>query len=45
MSLEINQNPGEAEASMEHPRGARNGIFADAAHPSHVVLPIIRSDA
>ncbi len=30
-----------AEGAMEHPRIARNRVRADAAHPSHIVLPVI----
>ena len=43
--FDINPNSGEPEGSMEHPRVAHNRVFVDAAHPSHVILPIISSDA
>jgi hypothetical protein len=26
---------------MEHPRLARNRVFVDAVHPSHILLPVI----
>jgi len=39
--FDINPNSGEPEGAMEHPRVARNRIFADSAHPSHIVLPVI----
>jgi uncharacterized protein len=39
--FDVNPNSGEPEGSMRHPRIARNRVFADAAHPSHIVLPVI----
>jgi uncharacterized protein len=39
--FDVNSNSGEPEGAMEHPRTARNQIFTDAAHPSHVILPVI----
>jgi putative CocE/NonD family hydrolase len=39
--FDVNSNSGEPEGAMEHPRTARNQIFTDAAHPSHIVLPVI----
>jgi hypothetical protein len=39
--FDVNPNSGEPEGAMEHPRVARNRVFVDAAHPSHVVLPVI----
>jgi hypothetical protein len=39
--FDVNPNSGGPEGAMEHPRIARNRVFADAAHPSHIVLPII----
>jgi uncharacterized protein len=39
--FDINPNSGEPEGVMEHPWVAHNRVFVDAAHPSHVVLPII----
>ena len=39
--FDVNPNSGEREGAMEHARIARNRIFADAAHPSHIVLPVI----
>jgi putative CocE/NonD family hydrolase len=43
--FDINPNSGEPEGAMEHPRVAHNRVFVDAAHPSHIVLPIIPSGA
>jgi uncharacterized protein len=43
--FDINPNSGEPEGAMEHPRVAYNQIFVDAARPSHVLLPVIPSDA
>jgi hypothetical protein len=42
--FDINPNSGEPEGAMEHPRVARNRVLIDAAHPSHIVLPIIPPD-
>lgn len=39
--FDVNPNSGEPEGSMEHPRVAANRVFADRAHPSHLVLPLI----
>jgi len=39
--FDVNPNSGEPEGQMRHPRIARNRVFADAAHPSHIVLPVI----
>ena len=39
--FDINPNSGECEGAMDRARIARNQIFADAAHPSHIVLPVI----
>ena len=39
--FDVNPNSGEPEGAMEHPRIAHNRIFVDAAHPSHLVLPVI----
>jgi uncharacterized protein len=39
--FDINSNSGEPEGSMERPRRAVTRIFADAARPSHLVLPVI----
>jgi hypothetical protein len=39
--FDVNPNSGEPEGAMEHPRIARNRVFADAMHPSHIVLPVI----
>ena len=41
--FDTNPNSGEPEGSMEHPRVAHIRVFVDAAHPSHVVLPVIPS--
>ena len=39
--FDVNPNSREPEGTMEHPRIARNRVFVDAAHPSHIVLPVI----
>jgi len=39
--FDVNPNSGEPEGSMQHPRTARNRVLVDAAHPSHLVLPVI----
>ena len=39
--FDVNPNSGEPEGSMEHKRRATTQIFVDAAHPSHLVLPVI----
>ena len=39
--FDVNPNSGEPEGAMEHPRIARNRVFVDRAHPSHIVLPVI----
>jgi len=39
--LDVNPNAGEPEGEMERPRIARNRLFAEAAHPSHMILPVI----
>jgi putative CocE/NonD family hydrolase len=39
--FDVNPNSGEPEGAMEHPRVARNRVYVDAAHPSHLVLPVI----
>jgi putative CocE/NonD family hydrolase len=39
--FDINPNSGEPEGSMERKRRASTRIFGDAAHPSHLVLPVI----
>jgi hypothetical protein len=39
--FDVNPNSGEPEGAMEHPRIARNRVFADAMHPSHIVLAVI----
>ena len=43
--FDVNPNSGEPEGAMEHPRIARNRVFVDAAHPSHLMLPVIPSGA
>jgi predicted acyl esterase len=43
--FDINPNSGEPEGAMQHPRVAYNQIFVDAARPSHVLLPVLPSDA
>ena len=42
--FDVNPNSGEPEGEWQHPRIAHNRVFADAARPSHVLLPIISSD-
>ncbi|HWZ68011.1 MAG TPA: CocE/NonD family hydrolase, partial [Stellaceae bacterium] len=42
--FDVNPNSGEPEGEWQHPRIARNRIFADAARPSHILLPIIPPD-
>jgi len=39
--FDANPNSGEPEGQAEHPRIARNRVYLDAAHPSHVLLPVI----
>lgn len=39
--FDINPNSGEPEGEMAHPRRATTTVFADAARPSHLVLPVI----
>jgi putative CocE/NonD family hydrolase len=39
--FDINPNSGEDEGAMDRPRVARNRVFVDADHPSHVILPVI----
>jgi putative CocE/NonD family hydrolase len=39
--FDVNPNSGEPEGAMEHPRVARNRVYVDAAHASHLVLPVI----
>ena len=39
--FDINPNSGEPEGAMEHPRVARNRVFADADHPSHIALAVV----
>lgn len=43
--FDINPNSGEDEAKMDRPRVARNCVFVDANHPSHVILPVIPQEA
>src|SRR5205807_3944149 len=38
--FDVNPNTGEAEGRGTHKRVATNRVHVDAAHPSHVVLPI-----
>jgi putative CocE/NonD family hydrolase len=42
--FDVNPNSGEPEGEWQHPRTARNRVFADAARPSNVLLPIIPGD-
>ena len=39
--FDVNPNSGGPEGTMERPRIARNQVLVDAAHPSHIVLPVI----
>jgi putative CocE/NonD family hydrolase len=39
--FDVNPNSGEAEGFAAHKRIARNRVYIDAAHPSHVVLPLV----
>ena len=39
--FDVNPNSFEAEGRAEHPRIARNRVFADRLHPSHLLLPVI----
>jgi uncharacterized protein len=39
--FDVNPNSGEAEGSSERPRLAHNRVFAEANHPSHILLPVI----
>jgi len=39
--FDINPNTGEAEGRALSSRVASNRVYVDAAHPSHVILPII----
>jgi putative CocE/NonD family hydrolase len=39
--FDINPNSGEPEGSWQRPRMARNRVFAEAARPSHILLPVI----
>jgi putative CocE/NonD family hydrolase len=42
--FDVNPNSGEPEGSWEHPRLARNRVFAAAARPSEILLPVIPAD-
>src|SRR5712671_5855549 len=39
--FDVNPNSGEPEGAWQQPRIARNRVFAEAARPSHILLPII----
>jgi uncharacterized protein len=39
--FDVNPNSGEPEGAWQQPRIARNRVFAEAARPSHVLLPVI----
>jgi putative CocE/NonD family hydrolase len=39
--FDVNPNSGEPEGAWRQPRIARNRVFAEAARPSHILLPII----
>ncbi|WP_430420372.1 CocE/NonD family hydrolase [Phenylobacterium sp.] len=40
--FDLNPNTGEPEGRWRRMRPARNVVHLDAAHPSHVVLPVVR---
>ncbi|MBV9860582.1 MAG: CocE/NonD family hydrolase [Alphaproteobacteria bacterium] len=42
--FDVNPNSGEPEGSWDHPRIARNRVFAEAERPSHILLPVIPPD-
>jgi hypothetical protein len=42
--FDVNPNTGEAEGMARRRRVVTNTVFCDAAHPSHVVLPLIDAD-
>jgi uncharacterized protein len=39
--FDVNPNSGEPEGEWQRPRIARNRVFVEAAHPSHLLLPVI----
>jgi uncharacterized protein len=39
--FDVNPNSGEPEGAWQQPRIARNRVFAEAACPSHILLPVI----
>ena len=39
--FDVNPNSGEPEGEWQQPRIARNRVFVEAAHPSHLLLPVI----
>jgi putative CocE/NonD family hydrolase len=41
--LDVNSNTGEPVGRHTHQRAAHQTVYADAEHPSHVVLPIVPS--
>lgn len=41
--LDVNPNTGEAIGKHTRTQKARNSVFVDAAHPSHMKLPVIAS--
>ena len=43
--FDVNPNSGEAEGFAAQKRIARNRLYVDAAHPSHVVLPLVSLSA
>jgi len=43
--FDVNPNSGEPEGVWQQPRIARNRVFAEAARPSHILLPVIPRNA
>jgi len=43
--FDVNPNSGEPEGAWQQPRIAHNRVFAEAARPSHLLLPVIPRSA
>ena len=43
--FDVNPNSGEPEGAWQRPRIAHNRVFAEAARPSHLLLPVIPRNA
>ena len=43
--FDVNPNSGAPEGDWRQPRIARNRVFAGAARPSHILLPVIPRNA